>query len=629
MAWNPPKELVEGANVTQLLRENGISTYRDMIKKSIEEHRWFWGSLPDWLGISWERKFKEVVDISQGPEWTKWYIGGLMNLEEQILNKSGTAMVWVPERGEGREYSYQEIEDMSSRFAGFLLSQGVEKGDIVTIYAPMTPEVLSCMFGTLRIGAIVSPVFSGYGQAALSERLRNTKVVVTVDGYYRRGQLLRLKGTVDSVVKEGMKVVVVERAGNEVEMKEGRDLTFREAMKYGKSERRYVEPDHPALLMYTSGTTGRPKGVLISHAGAALQPAKEQRYNFDLKVGDRLWWVSDIGWMMGPWQVIGSQVLGATHLVVEGAIDYPSKRRVWEIVKRYDVTHLGFAATVARMLKGYGKPEALHEKLRVFGNTGEPIDEDTWTWIMEVGEWRRPIINISGGTEVFGCILGPSVITPLKPSTLWGPCPGVDAEVFDEFGSPVRGRIGYLVIRKPIPSMTRGFLGERERYLETYWSRFSGVWYHGDLAYVDEDGFWFLRGRADDVIKVAGKRLGPAELETVLNSHPSVLESACVGVPHPLKGEVVYCFVRPKGDEANLRELAKLVERTMGRPFVPDKIVQVRDLPKTRSGKIMRRVVRAIVTGEPTGDLTSLENAEAVELVKIALTSSSSSETRP
>ncbi|BBD72963.1 AMP-dependent synthetase [Sulfodiicoccus acidiphilus] len=608
---------MEGSNVSQLLRKSGVTTYEELVKKSLVDYSWFWGNLPDWLGLRWERKFTQLLDSSAGPEWTSWYVGGLINLEEQLLeDKSGVALIWVPEVGPSKELTYQDLARMSSRFAGFLTSQGVGEGDVVTLYAPMIPEVLAAMFGTFRVGAIASPVFSGYGASALAERLRGTKVLVTVDGYYRRGEVRSLKGVVDSVVSDGVKVVVVERLRSSVEMKEGRDFTFREVLEYGEQERRYVDPNHPALLMYTSGTTGRPKGVLISHAGAALEPAKEQRYNFDLKPGDRLWWVSDIGWMMGPWQVIGSQVLGATHLVVEGAIDYPSKHKLWDVVRTQGVTHLGFAATVARMLKGYGAPESIPRHLKVFGNTGEPIDEDTWRWVMEVGEWKRPLINISGGTEVFGCILGPSVLTPLKPSTLWGPCLGVDADVVDDEGRSVRGKVGYLVIRRPIPSMTRGFYGDRERYLETYWYRFYGIWYHGDLAYVDEEGYWFLRGRADDVIKVAGKRVGPAELETVLNSHPAILESACVGVPDSVKGEVIYCFVKPRASSVPLGELSDLVANTLGRPFVPEKVYQVRDLPRTRSGKIMRRVIKAAVTGGPLGDLTSLENPDSVQEIK-------------
>ena len=368
---------------------------------------------------------------------------------------------------------------------------------------------------------------------------------------------------------------------------------------------------------------------MISHAGALLQPAKEHYFNLDMKPGsgDRLWWVTDLGWMMGPWQVMGAQFHGARHLMVEGAIDYPSKDRVWALIEEYRVTHFGFAATVARMLRGYGlEPVEAHDisSVRAWGNTGEPIDPETWLWIVrDVGEEKRPMINLSGGTEIFGCFVLPSPVVPLKPSTLWGPGLGMDVDVVDDEGRPVRGVPGYLVARSPAPSMTRGLWRDPERYIKTYWSRFPGMWYHGDLALIDEDGYWYILGRADDVIKVAGKRIGPAEIEAVVNRHPKVKESACIGVPDPVKGQAIVCLAVPKPGmeplDSDLEEIAEAVARELGKPFKPKAVLWVEDLPRTRSGKILRRYVRAIAEGRSVEVSPVVENPEALEYVRRAL----------
>ncbi|MCE4625301.1 MAG: AMP-binding protein [Desulfurococcales archaeon] len=643
--WHPPRDVVDFSNVKAFMEEKGFKDYKDFVRASTRDHVWFWGNLPDWLGVEWFREPREVVDLSKGPEWAKWYRGGLINAAYNVLDRivrmgyaEREAFTFVGEKGDVRRLTYGDLLDEVIRFSRFLDEVGVKPGDVVAIYAPMIPESIVAMLASVRVGAIASPIFSGFAPPAVAERLSlsKAKILVTGDYYYRRGKRIDLLGRALEAVRMGGEsvevIVAYQREGEPLTVEDERVITYSDAVR-GKSGSRPAEeldPEHPALLLFTSGTTGRPKGAVISHAGALLQPAKEHYFNLDTKPAwtggrDRLWWITDLGWMMGPWQVFGAQFLGSMHLVVEGAIDYPSRDRVWSLIKEFRVTQFGFAATVARLLKRLTpkvREEYGVETVRILGNTGEPIDPDTWIWVMEeVGGWKAPFINLSGGTEIFGCILLPSPVVPLKPSTLWGPGLGMDADVLDDDGKPVRGRPGYLVVKKPTPSMTRGLWGEPERYIETYWSRFPGIWYHGDLALIDEDGFWFILGRADDVIKVAGKRIGPAEIEAVLNAHPLIVESACIGAPHPVKGEVVACFVvaRKQLSQDEIEELKERVANTLGKPFKPYAILQVKDLPRTRSGKIMRRIVRGLLRGMSVGKPEVMENPEAVDYVKEAV----------
>ncbi|MEB3760378.1 MAG: AMP-binding protein [Desulfurococcales archaeon] len=643
--WRPPREVVQNANVSALMEKLGYSNYHDLVRKTTRDHRWFWGSLPDFLGIEWFRPPRETVDLSQGPEWAKWYRGALFNASYNVLDRIVTmgygnreAFTWVGEDGAERTYTYNELLDEVQRFSNFLDEVGIKPGDVIAIYAPMGPESIIAMLSAMRIGAIASPIFSGFAPGAVAERIKssNARILFTGDYYFRRGKKITLLDRAlkaDEISGRISEYIIVARRGKTTDLPEDdRIITYDDTIRGKRASREpeELDPEHPALLLFTSGTTGSPKGAVISHIGSVIQPAKEHFYNLDTKPvwdngNDRLWWITDLGWMMGPWQVMGAQFLGSKHLVVEGAIDYPSKTRMWELIEKYKVTQFGFAATVARLLKTL-TPEPSEnndvESIRILGNTGEPIDPDTWIWVVEkVGGDKAPMINLSGGTEIFGCILLPSPVVDLKPSTLWGPGLGMDADVFDDTGEPVRGSPGYLVVKKPSPSMTRGLWKDPERYIRTYWSRFPGVWYHGDLAYIDEDGYWFILGRADDVIKVAGKRIGPAEIEAILNDHPEIVESACIGIPHPVKGEVVSCFVIPRKEFSPglEEELKRRVANSLGKPFTPYSIIPVRDLPRTRSGKIMRRIIKALFRGETRFKTEVMDNPESVEEVRTAI----------
>ncbi len=633
--------MVQEANVKRVMDELGLKTYREFVKKSVDELEWFWDELNNFIDVAWFKEYNQVLDTSQGIMWAKWYRGGEMNVAYNSLDRhtgykaDKTAFIWSGEDGTEKLYTYGSLRKEVDKLAYSLRNIGIAKGDVVALYMPMLPETVVSLFATLKIGAIFMPIFSGFGPEAVSIRLNDSgaRVIITCDGYYRRGRKINLKNMLDKALRISRpveKVIVVERLGLDIHMEENRDIFYHDFINGNniKVDSLPMDPEDPALLLYTSGTTGRPKGAVISHAGALLQPAKEHYFNLDMKPGDTLFWVSDIGWMMGPWQIIGSQHFGLRHVIMEGAPDYPAPDRIWSMVEKYKITQLGFSATLIRLLRKYGdKYVEMHDvsSIRAFGNTGEPIDEASWYWLIDkVGEGRAPIINLSGGTEIFGCFVLPSPIMPLKPTTLGYNGLGMATDVVDDEGRSVRGRVGYLVCRKPSPSMTRGLWNDPERYIKTYWSRFEGMWFHGDWALIDEDGYFYILGRADDVIKVAGKRVGPAEVETIINKHPAVAESAVIGAPHQLKGESIVAFVVLKSgykpSERIKNEILKNVVNLLGKPFRPEKIYFVKDLPRTRSGKIMRRIIKAIYTGsKDIGDTSTLENPSSVECIRETL----------
>jgi acetyl-CoA synthetase len=634
--WYPPESLVENSNVTKFIERHGLKDYKELIQKSVDDLEWFWSEAEKELGVEWFQPYSRVLDTSKGIQWARWFIDGRMNIANNALDrhavseaKDRVAFIWAGEDGTVERCTYRELHEEANRLANALEDLGVGVGDPVALLMPMIPETVVSLFAILKVGAIVMPIFSGLGPLAIATRLASSgvRVLITADGTHRRGRIIRIKEDLDEAAKsapELEKVIVARRAGIKVPWDEGRDLWWHDVCSGQSAEynTKPVDPEHPALFLYTSGTTGRPKGAIISHAGALLQSSKEIHFNMDLKPGNVLMWITDIGWMMGPWQIIGAQNLGGTHVIFEGTINYPKPDRVWSMIEEFGVTHIGGSATSYRMLKSLGDEWVkAHDlgSLRVTGNTGEPIGPDTWTWLMEtVGQGRCPLINLSGGTEIFGCFLLPLPVMPLKPSTL-----GMAIDVFNDEGESVKGEVGYLVCNKPAPSMTRGFWNEPERYIETYWSRWPGVWFHGDWASVDEDGYWFLHGRTDDVIKVAGKRLGPAEVESIINEHKAVRESVCIGLPHELKGEVLVCFVALKPSYEPSQELEEeirgLIVVSMGKPFAPEEVFLVKDLPRNRAGKIMRRIVKAVMMGSEPGDLSVVENRESLDEIRRAV----------
>ena len=574
------------------------------------------------------------------------------------------AFRWETEDGETGHWTYAELWQSVNQCAAGLEAIGVQKGDRVALFMPMCPDLIISFFAVIRLGAIVLPLFSGYGADAVAARLRDSEAttLITADGFLRRGAPVRMKLIADEAVAAApsvQRVVVVPRLDAEAAWRGGplnfpmhpRDILFGDVMTKCVSlpsgwpdplppkpprwpagadrlpVERANEPtdaEDPLMLIYTSGTTGRPKGAVHTHCGFPIKSAQDMAHCFDVHAGETMYWVSDIGWMMGPWEIFGMTLLGGTFVIYDGALDYPGPDRLWSLVERHRVNILGVSPTLVRSLMRHGDgPVRAHDlsSLRILGSTGEPWNPEPWRWLFDVaGRSRLPIINYSGGTEVSGGLVGGNVLTPLKPAAFAGPPPGIAADVVDDRGQSVRGQVGELVVRAPWIGMTRGFWKDNERYEETYWSRFRDVWVHGDWAEIDADGLWYILGRSDDTIKIAGKRVGPAEVESVLVEHPSVLEAAAVGVPDELKGQALVCFcvLRPGAtpDSALADALRALVAERLGKPLRPDRVLFVTDLPKTRNAKVMRRVIRAAYLGEAPGDLSSLENPQTVREIE-------------
>ncbi|MGZ4128356.1 MAG: acetate--CoA ligase [Actinomycetota bacterium] len=639
-AWTPTPEYVEHANVTRLMRAHGIATYPELIRRSQQDIDWFWQAVVDDLGIEFFHPYRAVVETPKGIPWAIWFGGGTINLTYNCVDRHAAAtpdrraLVWEGEDGATRALTYGELRREVDRFANGLRSLGIKAGDAVGIYMPMIPENVVALYACSKIGVIWLPIFSGFAPAAVTARLQDANAValITADGFWRRGQQVQMKEAADEAAAASpdvKHVIVVRRLGREIPWTDGRDLDWADLVSEqpDECEPERVDSEHPLFIAYTSGTTGRPKGAVHVQGGFLVKIAEEVAYQVDLHPEDLLFWFTDMGWIMGPWEVIGAGANGGAVLLYEGAPDYPGPDRIWSIVERHKVSILGVSPTLVRALIPHGDDAVTsHDRssLRILASTGEPWNPDPWRWYFDVvGDGRCPVINLSGGTEVGACFLSPTPLTPLRPCTLGGPALGMAIDVYDPDGKPLPpGQVGELVCTKPWPGMTRGIWGDADRYIATYWSRWPDVWVHGDWASRDEDGYWYLHGRSDDTLKIAGKRLGPAEVESILASHPAVAESAAIGVPDPVKGEKVWCYVVVRPDvEANeqLRaELRGAVATALGKAFAPDAVRFVDALPKTRSAKIVRRAVRALALNEDPGDLSSLENPAALEAIKAA-----------
>jgi acetyl-CoA synthetase len=642
VVWRPTRDLVERANVTRFMRTHGIEGYEELVRRSQEDIEWFWNAVAADLEIEFFRPYDQVLDTSRGIPWARWFVGGTTNLAHNCVDKwaertpQARAVVWEGEDGQVRRVTYAELREMADRLAHGLRSLGIGERDAVGIFLPMAPETVAATLACAKLGAVYLPIFSGYAADAVATRLNDAaaKVLITADGFLRRGQTVPMKEIADRAADAAPsveKVITWARLGRvDASPRRDRDVGWEEllAAQPDRFDTLQLDAEHPLFIAYTSGTTGKPKGSVHVHGGFTLKITEEVAYQTDLHRGETLFWVTDLGWIMGPWELTGAGALGATVFLYEGAPTHPEADRIWDLVERHRITTLGISPTLIRALIPAG--DELVERhdlssLRILGSTGEPWNPEPWTWFLDtVGGGRCPVINISGGTEVGACFLSPLPITELKPTTLRGPALGMAVEVWDADGNPVpRGEVGELVCTKPWPAMTRGVWGDPDRYLETYWSRWPDAWVHGDWASVDEDGFWFLHGRSDDTMNIAGKRLGPAEVESALTEHPAVAESAAVGVPHEVKGESIWCFVITKPgaatDDDLAAELKAEVATHLGKAFTPDRIVFVDELPKTRSAKILRRAIRATVLGEDPGDLSGLENPSAIEKIRAQL----------
>jgi acetyl-CoA synthetase len=635
-AWMPTPEQVERSRLRQFLDTLGCADLAELQQRARDDLDWFWAAAVDDIGIGWTRRFERVHDASEGIAWTRWWLGGRLNLalnaadRHAAQNPDKPALVWEGDDGDTRTLTYAQLAAEVGRAANSLRELQVGPGDAVGLCMPMVPETVALFLACAKVGAVVAPLFSGYGAGAISSRMADceAKVLCVSDGFLRRGAPVLLKPTADEAaqhIPSLQHILVVRRLGDRarVAMQDGRDVWYDEitARQSDSAEAHDTAADDAFMLIYTSGTTGRPKGTVHVHGGFPIKATQDMAHCFDVQPADRLLWVTDIGWMMGPWAIIGTLTIGATLVIFEGTPDHPGPDRLWAVAARHRVSVLGVAPTVVRALMRHGaEPVRAHDlsSLRILGSSGEPWNPDPWLWFLnEVGGGRCPIINYSGGTEVSGGILCGNLLTPMRPCSFSGPVPGMDAEVYDEHGSPVRGAVGELVVRRPWPGMTRGFWRDPQRYLDTYWSRWPDTWVHGDWAEVDEDGLWYIRGRSDDTIKVAGKRLGPAEVESALVAHGAVAEAAAIGVPDEVKGEALVAFVvlRPNvADTPELRrQLAGCITAELGKALAPKSVEVVGELPRTRNAKVLRRVVRAVYLGGDPGDLSALENRSAIE----------------
>lgn len=647
IVWRPSPEVVAASNLQAFMDRHGLQNLDELMSVSTEDIAWFWEAVLQDLDIQFYEPYRQVVDLSAGYPWAQWCVGGQMNIVHNCLDKwIGTptqnrlAIRWEGEEGQTRFLTYRDLWREVNRTANALRALGLGKGDAIGLYMPMVPEIAIALLAIAKIGGVILPLFSGFGAGAIATRLSDAgaRALFTADGTYRRGKVVPMKATANEALRDvpGLEqVIVFQRVGAAMPESEHegwipeRDHWWHDLIprQPATAETERTSAEDLLMIIYTSGTTGRPKGAVHTHCGFPLKSAQDMYHCFDVKPSDTMYWMTDMGWMMGPWEVFGVTLLGGTFVLYDGAPDYPEVDRTWSMVEEHGVTILGLSPTFVRAIIPHGEEVVQRHhlsSLRALGSTGEPWNPDPWLWTFRVvGGERIPIINYSGGTEVSGGIVGGNLLTPLKPCAFSGPVPGVAADVVDDEGNSVRNQVGELVVRKPWIGMTRGFWKDPERYIQTYWSRFPNMWVHGDWSAVDEDGLWYILGRSDDVIKVAGKRLGPAEVESVVVGHAAVVEAAAIAVPDAVKGEAVVVFAVLAPDqspgEALRDEIQQRVAHELGRPLAPKEVRFVRDLPKTRNAKVMRRMVRAAYLGHEAGDTSALVNPEAVEEIRRAV----------
>ena len=633
--WVPSDGVKRASRLGDFLARHGLADCTALRARAADDPAWFWDAVIRYFGLRFEVPYERVLDLSAGIPWPKWCVGGRTNLVLTCLDahmatpvRDRLAIVWEGEGGTVRRWTYARLNAETCRLAGALRGLGLGRGDVVAIYLPMVPETVAAYLAIAKIGAVALPMFSGFGAAAAADRMRSAGAVavLTADGARRRGKDVSMKPVIDAAAAHTPSlrhVVMLELSGTGVDWNASRDHGWREIAEDAPedSPTEIMDAEDPVMIMYTSGTTGRPKGTVHTHCGVLVKNALDMGLCVDLGARDRLLWMSDIGWMVGPKVIVSATLVGATLILTDGAPDYPDTGRIWRLASDHRATILGIAPTVVRSQMTHGT-ESVERRdlssLRLTVSVGEPWNSEAWLWFFEhVCKRAIPILNYAGGTEVGGAILCGTLHDPLRPCAFGGSVPGHGADVVDDHGESVAaGEVGELVMRQTSIGLTRGLWGEPERYVESYWSRFPDTWVHGDWVSRDGDGLWYIHGRSDDTIKIAGKRTGPAEIESLLMETGEVSEAASVGVPDAIKGEALVCVCVPRSadaaGEACARRLEAAVVAGLGKPFRPDRIVFVSALPKTRNQKIMRRLVRAVLTGSPPGDLSSLVNPAAL-----------------
>ena len=633
IVWRADARRIEEMQTTKFMKLHELDSYDALTKRSVADPDWFWDAVVSFFDIPFQKPYTTVSDRSRGPQWTTWFPDGSINMSEVCVDRWAAerpdqlALITENEAGTVSTLSFSELLDRVARHAGALASLGVAKGDRVAVFLPMNSAVIIAMMAIARIGAVFVPVFSGFGPDAIAARLdaSEPRVFVVGDGVLRKGTVVPMAETAMAALRQAAaqpKVLMVHTSPGD--KPSGEHEWFEDLADEAEPvSATATNAEDPVLLTYTSGTTGKPKGIVHVHGGLTVKIIQEGAFQLDISPGDRHMWLTDMGWVMGQWTVIAGLGNGATVVTYDGAPDQPDPGRLWKLVQDHRITSLGISPTFVRSIQPHGTEPAHRfdlSSLQAFGSTGEPWNPDPWWWLFrDLGKERIPIVNLSGGTEIGACLLSANMHVGIKPVSVGGPSLGIALDVFDARGEPIREAVGELVVKDAWPGMTRGFWRDESRYLETYWNRWPDVWVHGDWASIDEDGFWYLHGRSDETLNVGGKRLGPAEIESIVVAHPNVTMAAAIGVPDAVKGEGVAVFVVLADKNVDLEsvsaELSNAIANQLGKPFRPKAIRFVDDLPRTRSAKIMRRVVKARALGQDSGDLSSLENPAAVDAI--------------
>ncbi len=615
------------------MKKHHISSLEELTERA-KDLEWFWRAVDEDIGIVWDKRYTQVLDVSRGIAWSKWFSDGRTNIYSSSVAKFAkltpqqTAYHFVSEDGKKSSITYAELDSKASKLGNALKSLGIQKGDIIAIYLPMIEEAILCILAAAKIGAVQTVIFSGYSSESLHIRLQdcNAKVLLVTDGFYRKGQPVSQKQAVETALKDTAveRLVIVPYMGVDKYPESEKNIHYDKLLAGQSSvcDTTSLNSEDPLFILYTSGTTGKPKGVIHTHGGFSVFAGHQAAYLVDIQPQDVVLWPADIGWITGlVWNVYGMLIMGAGAVIYDGALDYPTQDRIWQMLSEYEATIFGISPTAVRYFKKNNitpREKFVLDKIKNIPTTGEPLDEDSWWWLYEkVGDSKIPIMNLSGGTEIGGAMLSVLPGMKLRPSTVGMPVPGMSLDVVDENQKTIHQTNGYLIVRAPWPAMTRGLLNDDSGYLKTYWSRFENVWFHGDYVYVDGDNLWYMRGRTDDVINVSGHRLSTAEIEHAIISHSKISDAASVAIPDKLTGEAIVIFF-VSDDMVSKEEISQYISEKIGKVARPKHIIRLSDLPKTRTGKIMRRLLRARLLGEEPGDISSLENPKVLaEIAKL------------